>query len=1545
MSDPTTPLCAEIDDDIDAVVSGSAAPRLLEHLADCDRCRDARHAAERAIALARDAGIDYQHPSDFEARLESLLAERSAAPAVDGAEAAPTPASRVTATAAETQPATKFETQLATQPGAPRGTQLVTQPGTERDPLPVAAPSGPPSSLRAPRDTLALEGALPLLIEGPLLTEGMSPKSAARVAVESAGSDEAPAQTANPIGASVETDRPAHARPNVGRPVVRTAIVRLASSLRWVRRPRNTVATGLVAAALTAALVALVVRPPGVADSGSVASAPWSGKVGKISRAAGGEGGLEICGDAGCTPATPGAIVASGSRLVTDDRTRAYVELEDGTRLSLDRSTELQLDGGANRRARLHGGAIVADVAKSESNVARIDLPRGRVEVLGTKFALRTMGQAVSVDVSRGAVLLVDEGERSVKVRAGEEGRSYPGAAPYTSAAPRFGEALSFSDESGDEELAVRGLGELKAKKPGSDEERRDAVKLTAHKVKVRIVDGFARTEVDEVFSNESNEVLEGIYRFPLPPDAQIERLALEVDGKFEEGAFVDRDRAAAIWRGAIVSSGGKPRPREEIVWVPGPWKDPALLEWQRGGRFELRIFPIPAKGSRRVILTYTQVVKSVAGVRRYIYPLAHDPSGTLEVADFGVDVQVRGHDREQGVAAIGYKLDTSPSSGADALSFRAQRFVPSGDLALEYAVVDRKAELSAWGYEPVAKASPASSVGGSKAPAASTVQTLTPQKPPPATSSLRSGQPATAAPAPSDIDDARPYLALALRPKLPRRSDDAQRNFALVVDASRSMFGERYRRASALASRMVGELDRLDRFTVLACDTSCRVMAGGLQTPSYQAANEVEQFLNTVTPEGASDPAASVREAAAAVGEGEGRSLRVVYIGDGTPTVGPIRPADLTIAARDAVPASRGTVTAVAIGADADLDSLNALARGGSGVALPYVPGERIGEAAFAVLGASYGMGLSDVEIELPSGLADRAPRELDTIAPGSEVMVSARMESPDVKGTVVLRGKLGGKPFEQRYPLAVTATRDDAHAFVPRLYAAARIADLERDGTFEARQRAVALSSDFNVQSRFTSLLVLESPAMFRAFGLDNSRRTAEWTGEDDLSGATAEGESELAGDEDGEISGTGPGGGGRVGEKKAKGGALRSDPLATDAPWDDGDDKASERGNAAPMPSVVARPAPSPQPAPPPPSGRRPASEPSEPQRSAPAKKPMAGCPPGDLMCAMQASQGDSARERMSRDRRMVPMRRVFERRAEILFERTIPTTANSNTIAEAERELQGNENRRSSLTKLYRLLMQSGQLERARELAERWSEKEALDPEALTARADVAASMGRRDDAIRILGSVIDVRPGDVAAHQRLMRLHRLAGQEAVGCRHALAVAQLRQGDVPLLTEAVACGRQSGESALVERMLARASDTVRSQVDAALAQRKVDTTLRGDLRIEATWEGSGHDLDLALIHPAGHRVSWLGAPTKEIISAVDVTSSAGEGLALLGSQAGEYVIEIVRSRGEGPVRGTLKVQAGGAVRSIPFTLTGERVALGTVRVFFESRLVPW
>jgi hypothetical protein len=182
-----------------------------------------------------------------------------------------------------------------------------------------------------------------------------------------------------------------------------------------------------------------------------------------------------------------------------------------------------------------------------------------------------------------------------------------------------------------------------------------------------------------------------------------------------------------------------------------------------------------------------------------------------------------------------------------------------------------------------------------------------------------------------------------------------------------------------------------------------------------------------------------------------------------------------------------------------------------------------------------------------------------------------------------------------------------------------------------------------------------------------------------------------------------------------------------------------------------------------------------------------------------------------------------------------------------------------------------------LSEATRLAERWLEKEPLDPEALTALADVEARRGHRELAIRMLGSVLDVRPGDTASHQRLARLERWAGHLDLACRHRIAIAENKPKDLGILAEAIACARSTGMTEVADALLASSPDRDRAALEQRLAQTPADPEqLSGDVRLEAHWDG-GVDVDLSLLDTDGHRVSWLGAATRSVISAHDATST--------------------------------------------------------------------
>lgn len=164
----------------------------------------------------------------------------------------------------------------------------------------------------------------------------------------------------------------------------------------------------------------------------------------------------------------------------------------------------------------------------------------------------------------------------------------------------------------------------------------------------------------------------------------------------------------------------------------------------------------------------------------------------------------------------------------------------------------------------------------------------------------------------------------------------------------------------------------------------------------------------------------------------------------------------------------------------------------------MPYAPGQGIDAAALDVLAATYGAALRDVEVILPGGLRDAVPAKLPTIRAGGETLVAARLHGERAAGDVVLRGNVAGEPFEARWPIDVRATGDEGNAWAARTWAALRVADDERAGGDVARTESVSLSHRFRVPSRSTSLLVLESEAMFHAFGIARAERAFEWTGE---------------------------------------------------------------------------------------------------------------------------------------------------------------------------------------------------------------------------------------------------------------------------------------------------------------------------------------------------------------------------------------------------------------------------------------------------------------
>ncbi|NUO74665.1 MAG: DUF2135 domain-containing protein [Lysobacter sp.] len=117
-------------------------------------------------------------------------------------------------------------------------------------------------------------------------------------------------------------------------------------------------------------------------------------------------------------------------------------------------------------------------------------------------------------------------------------------------------------------------------------------IALESAQVEVEVNGGLAQTTVELVFRNPNARPLEGQLQFPLRDGQQISAFALDIDGRMRDAVPVPKAKAQAVFE-AIE--------RRRV--------DPALLEKTEGNHFRLRVYPIPAQGTRRVRLSYVETL------------------------------------------------------------------------------------------------------------------------------------------------------------------------------------------------------------------------------------------------------------------------------------------------------------------------------------------------------------------------------------------------------------------------------------------------------------------------------------------------------------------------------------------------------------------------------------------------------------------------------------------------------------------------------------------------------------------------------------------------------------------------------------------------------------------------------------------------------------------------------------------------------------------------------------------------------------------------
>ena len=119
------------------------------------------------------------------------------------------------------------------------------------------------------------------------------------------------------------------------------------------------------------------------------------------------------------------------------------------------------------------------------------------------------------------------------------------------------------------------------------------------------VAGGLGETRIELVFRNPNRRVLEGSLEFPLAEGQQVTGFALDIGGVLRDAVPVPKAQGRQVFE-AIERRG----------------VDPGLLEQTAGNQFRLRIYPIPALGTRRVAITVREALPVDAQGLRWTLPL-----------------------------------------------------------------------------------------------------------------------------------------------------------------------------------------------------------------------------------------------------------------------------------------------------------------------------------------------------------------------------------------------------------------------------------------------------------------------------------------------------------------------------------------------------------------------------------------------------------------------------------------------------------------------------------------------------------------------------------------------------------------------------------------------------------------------------------------------------------------------------------------------------------------------------------------------------------
>jgi Ca-activated chloride channel family protein len=504
---------------------------------------------------------------------------------------------------------------------------------------------------------------------------------------------------------------------------------------------------------------------------------------------------------------------------------------------------------------------------------------------------------------------------------------------------------------------------------------------LLATDVEMRVTGMVVRATVRQQFTNPSDGGAEGIYVFPLPEDAAVDHLRMQVGDRVVEGVIQERTAAKAAYTQA----------RQE-------GKRASLVEQERPNVFTTSVGNIPPGVAIAIEIEYQQSVRYDAGQFAVRFPMVVGPRYIPGTADIGRSGTGRAADTDAvpdasritppvedpargAINPVTLRIELDPGvplAGVESPSHAVHTRPLSGgryEIELEQVSVpaDRDFQLV---WTPVAGAAPA-------------VAVLTEHR-----------------------GDEVFALLMVMPPAAPAvEADRLPREVIFILDQSGSMGGASIEQARAALTLALARLRPDDRFNVIRFNHQTDRLFAHAQPADRRNLAAAQRYVAAIQADGGTEMLPALQLALDGA-ERADRLRQVVFLTDGA--VG--NETRLFQAIRERLGDSR--LFTVGIGSAPNSHFMREAARLGRGTFTYIGSPAAVQETMTALFRKLESPALADVQLELPgAGDAEVLPGRIPDLYVGEPIVVAVRTRM--LPSEAVVRGRFGSTPWESRVPL----------------------------------------------------------------------------------------------------------------------------------------------------------------------------------------------------------------------------------------------------------------------------------------------------------------------------------------------------------------------------------------------------------------------------------------------------------------------------------------------------------------------------------------------